>query len=111
MNPPTGSHWSREAKLTYLPSCSALCYIDSTFCTLDLTLINYQLGSRLPEKIIFNPSSGFLVEAEAFDNLLTHFWEYGVAGFPYSQGEFIREHLLRAIYGPFWDVKTMGTAE
>jgi len=38
---------------------------------------------------------------------LTHFWEYGQWLDPYTQGELIRDHLLRAIYGTFSNVKTM----
>jgi FAD dependent oxidoreductase len=38
---------------------------------------------------------------------LTHFWEYGQLLDPYTQGEHIRDHLLRAIYGTFSNVKTM----
>lgn len=37
----------------------------------------------------------------------THFWEYGQLLDPYAQGEHIRGHLLRAIYGTFSNVKTM----
>ena len=37
----------------------------------------------------------------------THFWEYGQFLDPYTQGERIRDHLLRAIYGTFSNVKTM----
>ena len=37
----------------------------------------------------------------------THFWEYGQYLDSYTQGEHIRDHLLRAIYGTFSNVKTM----
>ena len=37
----------------------------------------------------------------------THYWEYGQHLDPYTQGENIRDHLLRAIYGTFSNVKTM----
>ncbi|EXJ74767.1 uncharacterized protein A1O5_01462 [Cladophialophora psammophila CBS 110553] len=37
---------------------------------------------------------------------LTHFWEYGQWLDPYTQGEHIRDFLLRAIYGTFSNVKT-----
>ena len=37
----------------------------------------------------------------------THFWEYGQWLDPYAQGEHIRDHLLRAIYGTFANVKTI----
>ena len=38
---------------------------------------------------------------------LTHFWEYGQWLDPYTEGEHIRDHLLRAIYGTFSNVKVM----
>ncbi|KAF5007799.1 hypothetical protein FDECE_5923 [Fusarium decemcellulare] len=38
---------------------------------------------------------------------LTHFWEYGQHLDPYTQGEHIRDHLLRAIYGTFSNVKNL----
>lgn len=37
----------------------------------------------------------------------THYWEYGQWLDPYSQAEHIRDHLLRAIYGTFSNVKTL----
>lgn len=36
---------------------------------------------------------------------LTHFWEYGQWLDPYADGEHIRDHLLRAVYGSFATVK------
>lgn len=38
---------------------------------------------------------------------LTHYWEYGQWNDPYTEAEHIRDHLLRAIYGTMWNVKTM----
>lgn len=38
---------------------------------------------------------------------LTHFWEYGQWLDPYAQSEHIRDHLLRAIYGTFSNIKIM----
>jgi len=38
---------------------------------------------------------------------LTHFWEYGQDLDPYTQAEHIRDHLLRAVYGTFSNVKTL----
>lgn len=38
---------------------------------------------------------------------MTHFWEYGQLLDPYTQAEHIRDHLLRALYGTFSNVKTM----
>ncbi|MEM9609514.1 MAG: FAD-dependent oxidoreductase [Actinomycetota bacterium] len=49
-------------------------------------------------------------EEERFERLtrrLTHYWEYGQWNDPYTEGEHIRDHLLRAIYGTMWNVKTM----
>lgn len=37
----------------------------------------------------------------------THFWEYGQDHDPYTDAEHIRDHLLRAIYGAFSNVKTL----
>jgi DNA-binding Xre family transcriptional regulator len=39
------------------------------------------------------------------DRPLTHYWEYGQKLDPYTQGEHIRDQLLRAIYGTFSNVK------
>lgn len=38
---------------------------------------------------------------------MTHFWEYGQWLDPYTQAEEIRDHLLRAIFGTFSNVKTL----
>jgi hypothetical protein len=38
---------------------------------------------------------------------LTHYWEYGQWCDPYTEGEHIRDHLLRAIYGTMANVKAM----
>ena len=37
----------------------------------------------------------------------THFWEYGQWLDPYTEGEAIRDHLLRALYGTFSNVKRL----
>lgn len=37
----------------------------------------------------------------------THFWEYGQWLDPYKEGERIRDYLMRALYGTFWNVKHM----
>ena len=37
----------------------------------------------------------------------THYWEYGQWLDPYTQGEHIRDHLLKAIYGTFSNVKKL----
>ncbi|KAF2786252.1 hypothetical protein K505DRAFT_380389 [Melanomma pulvis-pyrius CBS 109.77] len=41
---------------------------------------------------------------------MTHYWEYGQNLDPYTQGEHIRDHLLRAIYGTFSNVKSSAPA-
>ncbi len=49
-------------------------------------------------------------EDDEFANLtrrLTHYWEYGQWCDPYTEGEHIRDHLLRAVYGTMSNVKTM----
>lgn len=38
---------------------------------------------------------------------MTHYWEYGQWLDPYVQAEHIRDHLLRAVYGTFSNVKTL----
>lgn len=37
----------------------------------------------------------------------THFWEYGQWLDPYVEGEFIRDYLMRALYGTFSNVKKL----
>lgn len=47
---------------------------------------------------------------DEFANLtrrLTHYWEYGQWCDPYTEGEHIRDHLLRAVYGTMSNVKSM----
>lgn len=49
-------------------------------------------------------------EDDSFGQLtrrLTHYWEYGQFLDPYTEGEHIRDHLLRAVYGTMSNVKTM----
>ncbi len=49
-------------------------------------------------------------EDDDFANLtrrLTHYWEYGQWCDPYTEGEHIRDHLLRAVYGTMSNVKSM----
>jgi len=38
---------------------------------------------------------------------LSHFWEYGQWCDPYTDGEHIRDHLLRAVYGTMSNIKTL----
>lgn len=38
---------------------------------------------------------------------MTHFWEYGQWLDPYKEGERIRDHLLRAVYGTYSNVKRL----
>ena len=40
----------------------------------------------------------------------THFWEYGQWLNPYTQGEHIRDYLMRALYGTMWNVKQIDPA-
>ena len=42
---------------------------------------------------------------------LTHYWEYGQWCDPYTEGEHIRDHLLRAVYGTMANVKAMEPAQ
>ena len=45
---------------------------------------------------------------DEFANLtrrLTHYWEYGQWRDPYAEGEHIRDHLLRAVYGTMSNIK------
>ena len=37
----------------------------------------------------------------------THFWEFGQWLDPYTSGEFVRDHLMRALYGTFSNVKRL----
>ena len=41
----------------------------------------------------------------------THFWEYGQWLDPYTLGELVRDHLMRALYGTFSNVKRMEPQE
>ena len=47
------------------------------------------------------------VAGEGQSHAMTHFWEYGQWLDPYADAETIRDHLLRAIYGTFANVKRM----
>ncbi|KAL7905113.1 FAD dependent oxidoreductase domain-containing protein [Trichoderma velutinum] len=38
---------------------------------------------------------------------MTHYWEFGQFLDPYKKGEYIRDHLLRALYGTFSNVKRL----
>ncbi|MDG2039285.1 MAG: FAD-dependent oxidoreductase [Ilumatobacter sp.] len=49
-------------------------------------------------------------EDDKFANLtrrLTHYWEYGQWCDPYTEGEHIRDHLLRAVYGTMSNIKIL----
>ena len=37
----------------------------------------------------------------------THFWEYGQWLDPYTSGELVRDYLMRALFGTFWNVKRL----
>ena len=41
----------------------------------------------------------------------THFWEYGQWLDPYTSGELVRDYLMRALYGTFWNVKQLKPEE
>ena len=47
-----------------------------------------------------DPSKSFMQKFPA-----THFWEYGQWLDPYTSGEEVRDHLMRALYGAFSNVK------
>lgn len=73
------------------------------------------LGGQLRKPGIENGPGPFVIRKDKSDDSsiprrmkrpLTHFWEYGQYLDPYTQGEHIRDHLLRAVYGTFSNVKT-----
>ncbi|MEM7469131.1 MAG: FAD-dependent oxidoreductase [Pseudomonadota bacterium] len=49
------------------------------------------------------PEFRFGSKADVFP--ATHFWEYGQWLDPYTSGEFVRDYLMRALYGSFSNVK------
>lgn len=49
-----------------------------------------------------DPSQAWMMQFPA-----THYWEYGQWLDPYVSGEFVRDYLMRALYGTFSNVKTM----
>lgn len=49
----------------------------------------------------------FTEEPEIMRFPASHFWEYGQWLDPYTEGERIRDHLLRALYGTFSNVKRL----
>lgn len=51
------------------------------------------------------PEFRFGSKADVFP--ATHFWEYGQWLDPYSSGELVRDHLMRALYGTFSNVKRL----
>ncbi len=55
-----------------------------------------------------NPATPeFLYDASGESFPATHFWEYGQWLDPYTEGERIRDHLMRALYGTFSNVKNL----
>lgn len=64
-----------------------------------------------PDRPEFSFAKGFADvmagTATVMDFPATHFWEYGQWLDPYTQGEHIRDHLMRALYGTMWNVKQM----
>ena len=49
-----------------------------------------------------DPSQAWMMQVPA-----THYWEYGQWLDPYTSGEKVRDYLMRALYGTFWNVKTL----
>lgn len=49
-----------------------------------------------------DPSQAWMMQFPA-----THYWEYGQWLDPYTSGEQVRDYLMRALYGTFWNVKTL----
>lgn len=65
-----------------------------------------------PDTKVFEFSDGPVDEDDDVSPLMktfpaTHFWEYGQWLDPYTHGEDIRDHLLRALYGTFSNVKRL----
>jgi len=54
------------------------------------------------------PEFRFGSKADVFP--ATHFWEYGQWLDPYTSGEFVRDYLMRALYGTFSNVKCLEPA-
>ena len=73
------------------------------------------LSGQLPEPGVENgpgpsansqtPEFRFGSKADVFP--ATHFWEYGQWHDPYTSGEHVRDYLMRALYGTFYNVKTL----
>lgn len=55
-----------------------------------------------PEFQFSEPSQAWMMKFPA-----THFWEYGQWLDPYTSGELVRDHLMRALYGTFSNVKRL----
>jgi hypothetical protein len=55
-----------------------------------------------PEFQFSKPSQDWMMKFPA-----THFWEYGQWLDPYTSGEHVRDHLMRALYGTFSNVKRL----
>jgi hypothetical protein len=49
-----------------------------------------------------DPSQPWMMKLPA-----THFWEYGQWLDPYTSGELVRDYLMRALYGTFFNVKNL----
>jgi hypothetical protein len=49
-----------------------------------------------------DPSQAWMMQFPA-----THYWEYGQWLDPYTSGELVRDHLMRALYGTFSNVKRL----
>lgn len=55
-----------------------------------------------PEFQFSEPSQAWMMKFPA-----THYWEYGQWLDPYTSGELVRDHLMRALYGTFSNVKKL----
>lgn len=55
-----------------------------------------------PEFQFSAPSQAWMMKFPA-----THYWEYGQWLDPYTSGELVRDHLMRALYGTFSNVKRL----
>jgi hypothetical protein len=64
------------------------------------------VASSNPDNPIFqfsaDPSQAWMMRFPA-----THYWEYGQWFDPYTSGELVRDYLMRALYGTFWNVKNL----
>ncbi|MGA9795973.1 MAG: FAD-dependent oxidoreductase [Rhizomicrobium sp.] len=55
-----------------------------------------------PEFLFTEPTQAWMMKFPA-----THYWEYGQWLDPYTSGELVRDYLMRALYGTFYNVKRL----